>query len=106
MCDTCIYANKQALSSKYRCNCQQSEYYDMQMKRDGICDHYKAKEDGSCAFLRDGICQALSFKRCNGCRFRKTRTQLDEERRKSKERIRRLSEIDRLAIVDKYGTKL
>lgn len=51
-------------------------------------------------------CAALTRKSCKGCRFRKTRKQLEEGRRKADERILSLPYEQREHILNKYGRNI
>ena len=47
-----------------------------------------------CVFDKDGRCSALTSKMCVGCRFKKTKQELDAGRRKALERISTLPNRD------------
>lgn len=55
----------------------------------------------NCVFDRGVTCRALTVKTCIGCRFCKTRQQLEEQNRRCSERLTRL----RLAEVCHYKYK-
>ena len=53
-----------------------------------------------CAFDKGNKCAALTCKMCAGCRFRKTKQELDSGRRKARKRISTLPNRD--GIKEKY----
>lgn len=53
-----------------------------------------------CAFDKGYKCSALTSKMCAGCKFRKTKQELEEGRRKAMERIQESPNRDR--IIEKY----
>jgi hypothetical protein len=55
-----------------------------------------------CAFDREEKCSALKEKRCEGCRFFKSKEKLAEGREKAEQRIRTLPVRMRKHIFDKY----
>ena len=59
----------------------------------------------NCAFDNGNKCIALCKKQCVGCTFRKTEEEVQEGRRKAKERIKRLPLITRIYITRKYYSK-
>ena len=56
-----------------------------------------------CVFSKGRTCSALTVKSCKNCRFRKTKEQLEEGRKRAKARIASLPENIQMAIADKYG---
>ena len=55
-----------------------------------------------CAFEHGNKCIALTGKCCEGCRFRKTKRQIEEGRRKAKRRINSLPQEMQIYIKTKY----
>ena len=53
-----------------------------------------------CAFDKGYKCSALTSKMCAGCKFRKTKQELEEGRRKAMERLENLH--NRYQIIEKY----
>ena len=58
-----------------------------------------------CAFDHGHSCAALNIKKCKGCSFFKTETELEEGRRRSQERLKTLSAIEQKRIYDSYHCK-
>lgn len=90
MCETCIYAIKRALNSKFSCNCPKSEFFREGVSAENYCDNYKEKSDKQCAMDNGRQCRGLIEKHCDGCKFYKTKAQLDKEREKTNTRLRAL----------------
>ena len=55
-----------------------------------------------CVFSTETKCSALTTKVCDLCPFRKTEEELEEGRKKAKERIKSLPEKQRKHIIKKY----
>jgi uncharacterized protein (UPF0179 family) len=60
---------------------------------------------GKCAFDLDKKCAALTKKDCKGCRFRKTKEELEEGRSKARERIIGMAPHVKNCLVNKYHAR-
>lgn len=56
-----------------------------------------------CAFERGNCCMALKEKNCRCCPFWKSKAQLEDGRKKARNRIRRLPEVKQKHIKEKYN---
>lgn len=59
-----------------------------------------------CVFYQGKKCAALNQKKCGGCRFFKTEEQLEEGRKRAKDRVMSLPLEQRLHIASVYYGKL
>ena len=102
MCETCMYAIKLALNSRFSCNCPNSEFFREEVSAENHCGKYKEKADNQCAMDNGRQCRGLVEKRCKGCKFYKTKAQLDKERAATKSRLRALPEEQQVYIKEEY----
>ena len=60
-----------------------------------------------CAFENDfnGECSAMTEKKCQGCKFRKTKEELEEGRKKARERFDALPADLRTYLKQKYNLR-
>lgn len=102
MCETCMYAIKLALNSRFSCNCPKSEFFREEVTFENYCERYKEKADKQCAMDNGRQCRGLVEKHCKECKFYKTKAQLDKERAATKSRLRALPEEQQVYIKEEY----
>lgn len=90
MCETCLHAIKTALNSRFSCNCPRSEFFREDVSAENYCGQYVENANKQCAMDNGRQCRGLVEKHCDGCKFYKTKAQLDKERRSTLARLRTL----------------
>lgn len=102
MCATCLYSIYRILDGVLTCSCMQSEYYRDQIDQENICNCFEERPPEPCVMDNGTSCKALTKKKCTGCRFYKTKGQLDWQNESCARRIGRLPYKKRQAIRETY----
>ena len=105
MCETCIHAIKMALNSRFSCNCPRSEFFRENVSAENYCGQYDEKADRQCAMDNGRQCRGLIDKHCDGCKFYKTKAQLDKERKNTNTRLRELSDEHQVYIKETFKVR-